>query len=98
MSFIDWSDAEDMFGAFCEFVADERANGGDMAREEFLENLLEELESLGEHIERRELDEVIAGLQTLRVAAPEGFQDDPAVTHLDACLVELERLAEDPGD
>ena len=93
MSFIDWSDPEEMFGLLVEFVSDERnQETQDLARRAFLSQLLvnlsAHLEQFGSlpHVERMRL------LRDVQQSIDLEFTGDPVVEHLIACGNELERI------
>ena len=95
MSFIDWSDPEEMFGLLVEFVSDERnQETQDLARRAFLSQLLvnlsAHLEQFGSlpHVERMRL------LRDVQQSIDVEFTGDPVVEHLIACGSELERIGE----
>ena len=96
MTFIDWSNPDEMLGLLSEYVADERNEAlGDPARESFLTELSAELTRLIEGLDGMSSEERIEGLRTLyRSQAPE-FMDDPVLVHVEACIEELERIRED---
>lgn len=96
MTFIDWSDPEEMFGLLCEYVADERGDAGsDPARGRFLTELGEELEDLSEQFGELTHDEVIDRLRTIHRSQPAEFTDDSVLSHVRDCIEELERIRKD---
>jgi hypothetical protein len=91
VSFIDWSDPDEMLGLLVEYVADEAlACDGDAERAEFLRMLRGDLEDLA----RREhaLNEIAEALRQTRSGQPREFLGDPVIEHLDACIEELHRI------
>jgi hypothetical protein len=92
MSLIDWSDPDEMIGLLLEYVADEaRAERGDPERAVFLRSLSEDLEELsGEQADASESAEAMAAV---RAAQPGEFLSDPVITHVEACIEELRRIA-----
>ena len=93
MSLIDWSDPEEMLGLLVEFVADEAmASQDDPDRARFLNELSRALAALAEQdagsIHRIELE-----LREIHDAQPREFARDPVMTHVEACLEELHRIA-----
>jgi hypothetical protein len=93
MSFIDWSDSEEMLGLLSEYVADER-NGslGDDAREEFLTRLSAELADLTDRLDAMSPEEVVDRLRAIHRSGAEEFARDPGLVHVEACIEELERI------
>ena len=92
MSLIDWSDPEEMLGLLVEFVADEAvASQGDADRARFLTELSRALTGLAEDagsVHRIELE-----LREIYDAQPREFARDPVMTHVEACMEELHRIA-----
>jgi hypothetical protein len=84
MTFIDWSDSEEMIGLLIEYVADER-NGshGDPKRQKFLSDLLADLQA-------EQLN--LVGLQKIYESLDPAFKDDDVVIHVHDCIEELKRL------
>jgi hypothetical protein len=94
MSFIDWSDSEEMLGLLSKYVADER-NGslGDDAREEFLTRLSAELTKLTDRFDTMSPEELIDGLRAIHRSRAENSARDPVLVHVEACIEELERIS-----
>jgi hypothetical protein len=92
MSFIDWSDAEGMFGLLIDYVADEQRASEDSARRKFLSRLQRRLEELRESFESMASVEALTALHAIRHSIGEEFESDAVVEHLSACIEELERL------
>ena len=92
MSFIDWSDPEEMFGLLVEYVADEQSEAEESTRRAFLSRLREQLEELQESFEALAQVEAINSLRTIRRSISEEFETDVVVEHLTACVEELERI------
>ena len=88
MTFIDWSDSEGMIDLYQEFVRDEM-NGSlaDEERQRFLNQILGDVESIGED------GNTIERLREIRDSIQDEFTADPASTHLVDLIQELERLA-----
>jgi hypothetical protein len=82
MTFIDWSDSEEMIGLLIEYVADERIES-DGERQKFLSNLLADLQS-------EQLD--AARLQNIYDLIDPDFKNDDVVVHVHDCIEELKRL------
>jgi len=94
VTFIDWSDAEGMFGLLVDFVADERAEcRGDVERLRFLENLVTQLRALEAEYPQVPAETSIQRLKDLHDSADTEFADDPVFVHLDDCIDELERVS-----
>lgn len=93
MSFIDWSDAEEMLGLLVEFVADERGLAhGDPARRQFLARLASSLIALQERSTTLPAGTVMEALRSISSCVEEEFATDVVVEHLLACVEELERI------
>ena len=93
MSYIDWSDAEDMFGLLVEFVEDELGEADDdPMRRRFLEKLDADLMTLEERITTMTPDETIAAFEEIQGSIEDDFEKDPVVEHLGAFVEELRRL------
>lgn len=93
MTFIDWSDPDEMLGLLSEYVADERSDAwGDPARESFLADLSAGLTELIDRLDEMSPDELIEGLRALHRSQPEQFRDDHVLAHVEACIEELERI------
>lgn len=98
MSYINWSDPEEMFGLLVEFVADEH-NGvrGDSDRRRFLSGLLDDLRVLEARFPRLNGTEQLEALRTIHALIGDDSTDDPVVEHLQACVEELERITGPTG-
>ncbi len=95
MSFIDWSDSEEMLGLLAWYVADERiAEQEDRERRMFLHQLSSALMALASHAEELTTQSAIERLREIRDAQPAEFASDPVLVHLEDCIQELERIAE----
>jgi hypothetical protein len=93
VTFIDWSDAEGMFGLFVDFVADERAEcDRDPDRLRFLDDLLEQLRNVEAKLSLVPDTATIQSLKGLLEFADPGFADDPVVVHLNDLIDELEEV------
>lgn len=93
MTFIDWSDADEMFGLLCEYVADERADAeGDRERRRFLAELGAELADLADGFSTMPESETISRLREILASQPAEFADDPVLIHVRDCIEELERI------
>ncbi len=94
MSFIDWSDTEEMLGLLCEFVADARGESPyDRERQCFLSELSDALEELNGLSSGIPLQEATARLREIRDATDPEFASDPVVGHVSDCIEELQRIA-----
>ena len=93
MSFINWSDPEEMVGLLAEFVADERlAEREDRERTKFLNELssaLTALTLLAQELSTRATIDLLRGIYD---SQPPEFGTDPTLAHLDDCIQELERI------
>jgi len=93
MTFIDWSDADEMFGLLCEYIADERAYAkGDAERRRFLAELGDELADLAQEFSVLPEADAIAKLQEIHRSQPAEFADDHVLVHVHDCIAELERI------
>jgi hypothetical protein len=92
MTFIDWSDSEEMLGLLAEYVADERNDSHDPAREGFLAELSTELAALAREFDTLSSDEVIDRLRAIHRSQSEDFLGDPVLVHVEACIEEMERI------
>jgi hypothetical protein len=95
MSFINWSDAEEMLGLLSEYVIDEYRESNDAIRSGFLRALSAELEELALGASELSVREAIDQLRILRDSQPAEFRDDPALIHMEDCIAELERISTD---
>lgn len=93
MTFIDWSNSDEMLGLLSEYVADEQ-NGAwsDPARESFLADLSAALTGLTDQLDAMSPDELIEGLRAIHRSQAEEFGGDPVLVHVEACIEELERI------
>ena len=93
MTFIDWSDPEEMFGLLQEYVADAKGElRGDGPRRRFLARLSAELDRIGKRFDSMSRSGLIERLRTLHRRQPGEFADDPVLEHLADCIEELERI------
>jgi hypothetical protein len=84
MTFLDWSDSEEMIGLLIEYVADERNEPNvDPKRRKFLSDLLGDLQAEQLDLER---------LQTVYESIDLEFKNDDVVVHVNDCIEELKRL------
>lgn len=90
---IDWSDPEEMLGLLCEYVADEASDAhDDRERARFLAELSAELANLARRAPDLPADEVIEQLRAIDAFQHGDFAGDPVLTHVEACIEELERI------
>ena len=93
MTFINWSDSEEMLGLLFEYVSDEKSDPlNDRARMMFLAGLSEDLAGLTSRASEMSIDEVIDRLRTIHESQVDDFVRDPVLTHVEACIEELERI------
>ena len=93
MTFIDWSDREEMIGLLLEYVSDERnESAGDEERAGFLDNVAQELAVAGDTVSSVSTDQTIQMLRLIADSQPRAFAGDEVMTHLQACIEELERI------
>lgn len=84
MTFIDWSDSEEMIGLLIEYVTDERNEShADPKRQKFLSDLLADLQTEELNLER---------LQKIYESIDSDFKSDDVVVHVHDCIEELKRL------
>lgn len=96
MSFIDWSDAEGIYGLLVDFVADEYLEcRKDSERRWFLADLLTQLRGLESRLPGVRMAVAIRTLTEIHESADPGFAGDTVVAHLEDCIEELERVASD---
>lgn len=96
MTFINWSDSEEMLGLLIEFVADERSESqGDLPRRTFLTDILGQLTELSDRFASLPANDVIDQLRAIRESMAGEFDGDPITAHVDACIGELERINSD---
>jgi pyruvoyl-dependent arginine decarboxylase (PvlArgDC) len=93
MTFINWSDSEEMLGLLSEYVADERNDSAeDDAREAFLTGLSTELAELTAGSDAMSAEEVSDRLRAIHRSHADDFPGDPVLIHVEACIEELERI------
>lgn len=93
MTFIDWSDPEEMLGLLIEYVADERAETRpDPDRAAFLHEVHAELTDLCDKVRAMSPDEVIDRLRVVHGSQVVAFPGDPVLAHVEHCIEELERI------
>jgi hypothetical protein len=93
MTFINWSDPEEMLGLLCEYVADERSDSqNDHARARFLAELSADLADLADRAPGMSADEAIERLRVMHASQADDLAGDPVLTHVQACIEELERI------
>lgn len=93
MTFINWSDSEEMLGLLAEYVSDEKGDPqNDQLRVRFLTDLSAELVDLASHGAEMSSDEAIERLRALHASQADDFAGDPVLTHVEACIDELERI------
>jgi hypothetical protein len=93
MTFIDWSDFEEMLGLLVEYVADERNDAQeDRERMRFLADLSRDLGHIARRAPELSADDAIAGLRNVLASQPGSFAGDPVLTHVEDCIQELERI------
>lgn len=93
MSFVDWSDPEEMFSLLSEYVEDELGGShDDAARRHFLAGLVRQLSALEGDFPNLSDDARVAALRGITAGIDAEFDDDPVVRHLVECAYELERI------
>ncbi len=93
MTFINWSDSEEMLGLLSEYIADERSRSfDDSMRRRLLDQLLRDVSELAETEHALPSKDVIARLRKIERSHDE-LIGDPVHDHLVACIEELERIS-----
>ena len=93
MTFIDWSDPEEMLGLLTEYVADARSESrADPARGELLAALLNDLTGLIRVSDAVSLHETIDGLRRIHESHADELAGDPVFLHVEDCIAELDRI------
>jgi len=89
MTFIDWSDSDEMLGLLSEYVADEwSASAGDVERAAFLSELAREIHAIID----RPPEQTIQSLRSICDSQSADFAGDEVLTHVRDCIEELERI------
>jgi hypothetical protein len=92
MTFINWSDSEEMLGLLAEYIADERSQSfDDSMRLSLLDQLLRDVSELAESGHTLPSKDVITRLRKIERSQNE-LIGDPVHDHLVACIEELERI------
>jgi hypothetical protein len=92
MTYIDWSDSEDMFGLLIDYIYDARSDAEESGRRNFLSGLIKDLEVLQERFNELPGVVVVTRLRDIQNSIDTEFATDPVVEHLGACADELERV------
>jgi hypothetical protein len=93
MTFINWSDSEEMLGLLFEYVSDEKSDPlNDRARRTFLADLSTDLADLAARASGMSIDEALHQLRAMHESQVHDFAGDPVLTHVEACIEELERI------
>lgn len=93
MSFIDWSDPEEMLSLLVEYVEDELNDSHEYdRRRRFLSKLMRQLSDLEERFSTLRNEERPGALRSMLSSIDAEFENDPAVEHLADCAGELERI------
>ena len=93
MTYIDWSDAETMFGLLVEYVADAHIAEREATRQVFLSGLHSQLEAIQDGFEDMLTAAAVLALRDIRQTVDPGFAADDVLQHLTHCIVELERVS-----
>ena len=92
MSLIDWSDPEEMLGLLLEYVADEALmSHKDPERARFLDDLSRDLATVAEQ-DFDSVELIAHALREVCDSQPKEMAEDPVMTHVEACIEELERI------
>ena len=98
MTFIDWSDPEEMLGLLTEYVADARIESEtEPARSSFLAALLNDLTELNRNSDQVALDDLAGGLRRIHASHARDLAGDPVLRHVEDCLEELDRIRAEDG-
>lgn len=98
MTFIDWSDPEEMLGLLAEYVADARSDSReDAERTAALASLRDRVTRLARVSDTLSLAESIDELREIRASLSADLGSDPVLLHVAACIDELERIQADQG-
>jgi hypothetical protein len=93
MTFIDWSDSEELFGLLIEYVQDEQAEASsDPERRKFLSGLINDFTELKKQFNTLSGAAVVGELKSISDSIDPEFKSDPVVAHVQDCIAELERL------
>ncbi|GJM43200.1 MAG: hypothetical protein DHS20C21_00420 [Gemmatimonadota bacterium] len=96
MTFMDWSDANGMYGLLLDFVADARMDcNADSDRERFLSELLARLRATERELAEASPAVIIRTLRETQESIDPEFAGDPVVEHLRDCIEEIERVQGD---
>ena len=94
MTFIDWSNPEELCNLLVEFIADEsNETQEDESRLRFLCQLQNQIKRITEQFPRLDLATTIALLQRAYDSIDSEFENDSVVTHVSACIEELQRIS-----
>jgi hypothetical protein len=93
VTFIDWSDAEGMFGLLLDFVADESSEcRNDPERLRFLSDLSAKLRIVESQISEIPVSVVLQRLRDIQESVGPEFANDPVMLHLEDCIEEVQRV------
>jgi hypothetical protein len=95
MTFIDWTDPQDMFDLLVDYVGDQLGEAEEPARRGFLAGLLDRLAKMREGLCEHSALEQSHALRALQRSLDAEFSDDPVVQHIEDCAAELERVGTD---
>lgn len=93
MTFIDWSDSEEMLGLLADYVRDSQIESADRERTRFLEEISAQLTELAGLAGDISAHEAALRLRVIRDSASARFDRDPVLAHVDECIAELERIS-----
>lgn len=93
MTLIDWSDPEAMLGLLIEYVDEEAVSTpNDPERSGFLQQLSRDLLAVAEQ-DLDAPDQIARSLREIHDSQPREFASDPVMTHVEACIDEITRIA-----
>ena len=99
MTFIDWSDPEEMLGLLTEYVADARTGSeADPAREALLAALLHDLTVLTRLSHAASAHETMDRLRRIHDSHADDLAGDPVFLHVEDCIAELDRIRGESGE
>ncbi|PWT92369.1 MAG: hypothetical protein C5B54_03635 [Acidobacteria bacterium] len=91
MTFLDWSDTEEVLGLLEEYVRDAKQQcGNDVQRRRFLSQLLSRITKLSEDFPNKSSRKVVKGLRDIYDWIGEEYKSDPVTVHIQDCIQEFE--------
>src|SRR5262249_52838221 len=91
MTFIDWSDTEEMLAALIDYVSDAKEEClKDHHRQRFMSRLLTHLRDLSNQLPNISSKKATSRLRDIYTSVDGEFRNDPVATHLRDCIQEFE--------